>query len=82
MIDFVRFYFCIRLQKRLTNPETLIKVNIHISGSVKTLPDFGTRHGYMTINGNNALNTEYNKIKLIFSSQQKYKVLRLIFRKC
>ena len=41
MIYFVRFYFmypiwCTRTQKRLGNPETLIKVNVHISGSVKT----------------------------------------------
>ena len=41
MIYFVRFNFmypiwCTRTQKRLTNPETLIKVNVHISGSVKT----------------------------------------------
>ena len=41
MIYFVRFYFmypiwCTRTQKRLTNPKALIKVNIHISGTVKT----------------------------------------------
>ena len=41
MIYFVRFYLmypisCTGTQKRLTNPKTLIKVNIHISGSVKT----------------------------------------------
>ena len=46
MIYFVRFYFmypisCTRTQKRLINPETLIKVNIHISGSVKTSETFG-----------------------------------------
>ena len=32
---------CTRTQKRLTNPETLIKVNIHISGSVKTYKTSG-----------------------------------------
>ena len=36
MIDFVRFYFQYRTSNRLTNPETLIKVNIQISSSVKT----------------------------------------------
>ena len=46
MIYFVRFYFmypisCTRTQKRLTNPETLIKVNIHISSSVKTYRSSG-----------------------------------------
>ena len=46
MIYFVRFYFmypisCTRTQKRLTNPETLIKVNIHISGSVNTYKTSG-----------------------------------------
>ena len=35
---------CTRTQKRLTIPETLIKANIHISGSVKTYKDFRTRH--------------------------------------
>ena len=41
MIYFVRFYFMYQFgapepKRLLTNPETLIKVNIHISGSVKT----------------------------------------------
>ena len=46
MIYFVHFYvmypiLCTGTQKRLTNPETLIKVNIHISGSVKTYKTSG-----------------------------------------
>ena len=32
---------CTQTQKRLTNPETLMKVNIHISGSVKTYTTSG-----------------------------------------
>ena len=46
MIYFVRFYFNVPNfvhpnPKAADNPKTLIKVNIHISGSVKTyrLPD-------------------------------------------
>ena len=34
--DFVPFISSIGLQKLLTNPETLIKVKIPISGSVKS----------------------------------------------
>ena len=41
MIYFVRFILCTQFgtpepKSGLTNPATLIKVNIHISGSVKT----------------------------------------------
>ena len=43
MIFFVSMYpiWNTRTQKRLTNPETLIKANIHISGSVKTYKSSG-----------------------------------------
>ena len=43
------FISSIRLQKRLTNPEMLIKVKINISGS-QILIDFRTRQG-ATIGG-------------------------------
>ena len=36
MIDFVHFYFEYMTSKAQTNPKTFVKVNVHISGSVKT----------------------------------------------
>ena len=50
MIYFVLFYFmyplsCTQTQKRLTNPKTSIKVNIHISSSVKTYRSSGPSGG-------------------------------------
>ena len=42
MKDFVRFYFEYPTSKRLTNPETLIKVKIPIFGSVKSYSTSGS----------------------------------------
>ena len=35
MIDFVHFYFEYMTSKAQTNPETFVKVNVHIFSSVK-----------------------------------------------
>ena len=72
MIYFVRFYFmypisCTRTQKRLTNPETLIKVNIHISGSVEPIGVPNKRDYYYNLQNQN-LNGE---AKLIYIYNEK-----------